>query len=123
MENLLVLVVDDNLVSRLLPGFILKAFDSHIQVFECENGHAALDLLSSLHITHVLLDISLPDLDGIQVAKQIRAIPTLKHVKLIAYTADVNSVLNYRMKSNGFDGVLLKPPCREDLLKALGVFP
>jgi CheY-like chemotaxis protein len=118
-----VLVVDDNLASRLLPGFILKAFDSHIQVFECENGHAALDLLSSQHITHVLLDISLPDLDGIQVAKQIRAIPTLKHVKLIAYTADVNSVLNYRMKSNGFDGVLLKPPCREDLLKALGVFP
>lgn len=117
----MVLVVDDNLVSRLLPNFILKSYDSQVQVHECESGEEALRMLVSHHVTHVLLDISMPGLDGIQVAHSIRERAKLADVKLIAYTADVGMTHEPYLKSLGFDGVLLKPPSRADLLKALGL--
>ena len=121
MKNLMVLVVDDNLVSRLLPSFILKSYDSQIQVHECESGEEALRMLSSHHVTHVLLDISMPGLDGIQVAQSIRERSKLADVQLIAYTADVAMTNDVYLKSLGFDNVLLKPPSRTDLLKVLGL--
>lgn len=121
MEKLMVLVVDDNLVSRLLPSFILKAYDSLVQVHECESGEDALRMLASHQVTHVLLDISMPSLSGIQVAQSIRERFKTAEVQLIAYTADVGMTDEPYLKSLGFDGVLLKPPSRADLLKALGL--
>ncbi len=117
----MVLVVDDNLVSRILPSFILRAYGSRVQVIECESGEDALRMLVSHHVTHVLLDISMPGLDGIQVAHSIRERAKLADVQLIAYTADVGMTHEPYLKSLGFDGVLLKPPSRDDLLKALGL--
>jgi CheY-like chemotaxis protein len=123
MTNLLVLVVDDNLVSRLLPSFILRPFSGQVQVVECETGIDALRLLETHHVTHVLLDISMPGLDGIQVAKEIKSKARSPHFRLIAYTADALVTNEARLKSVGFDDVLLKPLKSEALLKSLGLTP
>lgn len=121
MKNLMVLVVDDNLVSRLLPSFILRPFSRHVQVLECESGAEALRMLEIHHVTHVLLDLSMPDLDGIQVAQTIRGTSKLPQIRLIAYTADALAAKEDDLRSVGFDGVLLKPLQSESLLKALGL--
>ena len=121
MKNLIVLVVDDNLVSRLLPSLVLHPFSHLAQVIECETGEEALRVLASHHVTHVLLDISMPGLDGMQVAQLIREKSKLADVKLIAYTADVAMSNESSLKLMGFDGVLLKPPSGGDLLKVLGL--
>ena len=121
MKKLMVIVVDDNLVSRLLPSFILRPFGMHVQVLECDCGVDALRLLEIHQITHVLLDISMPEMDGMNVAKKIREISKNSQVKLIAYTADaLLSDLTY-LKSAGFDDVLLKPLKSADLLHALDI--
>lgn len=121
MNKFLVLVVDDNLVSRLLPGFILRQYDFLAQVVECESGEQALALLSSHQVSHVLLDISMPGLDGIQVAQAMRAAIKHKPVSLIAYTADSYVAQDQYFKSLGFDDVLLKPLTSESLLKVLSL--
>ena len=121
MKRLMVIVVDDNLVSRLLPSFILRPFGMHVQVLECDCGVDALRLLEIHQVTHVLLDISMPDMDGVNVAKKIREISKNSQVQLIAYTADaLLSDLTY-LKSAGFDDVLLKPLKSADLLHALDI--
>jgi len=121
MKKLMVIVVDDNLVSRLLPSFILRPFGMHVQVLECDCGVDALRLLEIHQVTHVLLDISMPDMDGVNVAKKIREISKNSQVQLIAYTADaLLSDLTY-LKSAGFDDVLLKPLKSADLLHALEI--
>lgn len=121
MKRLMVIVVDDNLVSRLLPSFILRPFGMHVQVLECDCGVDALRLLEIHQVTHVLLDISMPDMDGVNVAKKIREISKNSQVQLIAYTADaLLSDLTY-LKSAGFDDVLLKPLKSADLLHALEI--
>jgi CheY-like chemotaxis protein len=121
MKKLMVIVVDDNLVSRLLPSFILRPFGMYVQVLECECGVDALRLLEIHQVTHVLLDISMPEMNGMKVAKKIREISKNSQVQLIAYTADaLLSDLTY-LKSAGFDDVLLKPLKSADLLHALDI--
>jgi CheY-like chemotaxis protein len=121
MKKIMLVVVDDNLVSRLLPKFILRSLDLHVQVLECETGADALLLIEIHPVTHVLLDISMPKMGGMDVAKQIKANPKLSEIKLIAYTADAMSVHTSQFKSSGFDEVLLKPLNRESLFKVLAL--
>jgi CheY-like chemotaxis protein len=121
MKKLMVIVVDDNLVSRLLPSYILRPFGMYVQVLECDCGTDALRLLEIHQVTHVLLDISMPEMDGVNVAKKIREISKNSQVQLIAYTANaLSSDLAY-LKSAGFNDVLLKPLKRADLLHALDI--
>lgn len=121
MNKLMVVVVDDNLVSRLLPGYILRPFDIYAQVLECDCGKDALRLLEIHQVTHVLLDISMPEMDGVNVAKKIREISKNSEVRLIAYTADAMLADVAYLKSAGFDDVLLKPLNRAALLNALDI--
>jgi CheY-like chemotaxis protein len=121
MKKLMLVVVDDNLVSRILPKFILRSLDLHVQVIECETGAEALRLIEIHPVTHVLLDISMPKMDGMDVAKQIKNNPKTSQIKLIAYTADAMSAHMSQFKSSGFDELLLKPLHRESLFKALAL--
>jgi CheY-like chemotaxis protein len=121
MKKLMVIVVDDNLISRLLPSFILRPFGMYVQVLECDCGVDALRLLEIHQVTHVLLDISMPEMDGVNVAKKIREISKNSHVQLIAYTADALLSDQTYLKSAGFDNVLLKPLKSAELLHALDI--
>jgi CheY-like chemotaxis protein len=110
------LVVDDHRESRLLPRFVLQPFADQIQVLDCERGSDGLHLLETEQVSHVLLDISMPDLDGIEVAKTINEIFKSHGMYLIAYTADARAIDDAQLKLAGFDAVLLKPFKAEDLL-------
>jgi CheY-like chemotaxis protein len=117
--NKVLLVVDDNRVSRLLPSFILQPFFEVIQVLECERGVDAVRLLEMHQVSHVLLDISMPDVDGLQVAKLIGNAFKSRGMRVIAYTADARAKDDLQLMTIGFDDVLLKPLKREDLLRVL----
>jgi CheY-like chemotaxis protein len=121
MKKITLVVVDDNLVSRLLPSYMLRPFCMHVQVIECECGADALRMVESHQVTHVLLDISMPEMDGFDVAKEIRATEKSARIRLIAYTADVLASDVAHLKSLGFDDVLLKPINRIELLQALDI--
>jgi CheY-like chemotaxis protein len=117
--NKVLLVVDDNLVSRLLPSFILQPFFEVIQVLECERGADAVHLLETHQVSHVLLDISMPDVDGLQIAKLIGNTFKSRGMRVIAYTADARAKDDLQLMAIGFDDILLKPLKREDLLRVL----
>lgn len=121
MKKIMVIVVDDNLVSRLLPSFILRPFGTMVQVLECECGADALHLIGVHQVTHVLLDISMPVMDGVNVAQQIRSLSKYAEIRLIAYTANAQVADVAYLKSLGFDDVLLKPIKSAELLRALDI--
>lgn len=69
-NSLRVLVVDDE---KSIRRFLRAALSSHgYQIFECENGNEAMDALAVFHPDMVILDLGLPDKDGIEVMKAIR---------------------------------------------------
>jgi CheY-like chemotaxis protein len=121
MKKIIVLVVDDNLVNRLLPAFILKSMHPQVEVFEVGSGEDALSFIEVHHVTHILLDISMPGLDGIQVAQMIKEKSIFPSVSLIAYTADALMLDGPYAQSLGFDDVVLKPVDRLNLFRALGL--
>lgn len=119
MTQPVVIVVDDNLASRMLPAFILRPFP--LQVVECDCADALWPLLAQHEVSHVLLDISLPGAGGVEVAQKIRAEPKFAQLKLVAYTADARMTQAAWLTAAGFDAVLVKPIKRFDLLDALGL--
>ena len=119
MTNRVIIVVDDNLASRMLPAFILRPFP--LQVLECETADAIWPLLEQHDVSHVLLDISMPGAGGVEVAQKIKAEPKFAKLKLVAYTADARVTQADWLACAGFDAVLIKPIKRFDLLDALGL--
>lgn len=103
-----VLVVDDVMLNRKLAIAFLSRMGW--QTFESDGGLAALDWLASNPAVDVLLlDISMPDLCGESVCRQLRSNPAFDDLKIVAYTAHAGADDSQRFLTNGFNAVLIKP--------------
>lgn len=86
---------------------------------EADGGQAALDQLSAAPFDNVLLDISMPGMDGEEVCRRIRANPAWAGLRVVAYTAHAMESDKQRLMKAGFDDVLIKPITVQSLLLAL----
>lgn len=111
-----ILVVDDNPINRVLPGLILRPFGW--VVHEAESGFEALIKLREIQASCILLDISMPDMDGLIVLDYLRNNP-INRIKIIAYTAYSSESDVENLLARGFDAVLLKPLTSKKLLSVL----
>ena len=113
-----VLVVDDNADTAQSLCWLLEARGYEVRA--AHDGRAALDLAGTFHPDAVLLDLGLPDLDGVEVARRLRAIPEHRHTLLIAATGYNRECDRRRAAEAGVDHYLVKPfdPGRVDRLVA-----
>lgn len=112
-----ILVVDDNGINRLLPGLILRPFGWEVR--EVDGGAAAIEILKIFHVSCVLLDISMPEVTGRDVLKDLRCNEQLRDLKIVAYTAYAQSSDVENLLAEGFDAVLIKPLTSFKLLNVL----
>ena len=108
-----VAVVEDNADNRLLLQAIL---DGLYNVVEYENGIDALAGLSANLPDLVLLDISLPGMDGNEILARIRADEHLAALPVIALTAHAMAGDREKYLSAGFNDYITKPIVDEQLL-------
>jgi two-component system cell cycle response regulator DivK len=108
-------VVEDNADNRLLLQAIL---DGLYDLVEYENGTDALAGLAASLPDLVLLDISLPGMDGNEILARIRADPTLRKLPVIALTAHAMSGDREKYLAAGFNDYITKPIVDETLLLA-----
>ncbi|WP_153111677.1 response regulator [Propionivibrio limicola] len=102
------LVVDDIPVNSKLAVALLAKLGW--EAASVGGGVSALDWLASHPpVDLVLLDISMPDLNGEEVCRRLRADPDFAGLAIVAYTAHALSADVQRFLAHGFDGVLLKP--------------
>ena len=106
-------VIEDNPDSRLLVRVILEPF---YQVTGYENGFAALKGFQKQKPDLVLLDGSLPEMDGAQVLRRLRADPRLRDLPVIALTAHAMRGDREKFLAAGFDDYVAKPIVDETLL-------
>lgn len=112
-----ILVVDDNAVNRKLALALLKKRGWEADEVDC--GTAALERLAVASYDGVLLDISMPGIDGEEVCRRIRANPAHAGLRVVAYTAHAMESEKQRIMSAGFDEILIKPITIQSLLTAL----
>ena len=106
-------VVEDNADNRLLLQAIL---DGLYAVVEYENGVDALAGLAASLPDLVLLDISLPGMDGNEILARIRASEALKQLPVIALTAHAMSGDREKYLAAGFNDYITKPIVDETIL-------
>jgi signal transduction histidine kinase/ActR/RegA family two-component response regulator len=113
-----VLLVDDNVDAAETLGMLLTALGATISV--AHSGRAALAALDTFDPDTVLLDIGMPEMDGYEVARTIRAQPRHADVLLIALTGWGQQDDQRRSRAAGFDHHLVKPPNIDKLRELLG---
>jgi len=113
-----VLVVDDNAVNRKLALALLQRRGMHVEEADC--GQMAVDMLNQdARFDAVLLDISMPVMDGKEVCQIIRSSPKLARLRVVAYTAHAMQSERQSIMAAGFDELLIKPISAQDLLRVL----
>ena len=114
-----VLLADDSPVIQSLTRKILET-----QGFEftgVKNGSAVLGLLEKEKYDAVILDIIMPDLNGLELAKRIRSseIPAVRDVPIIGISGNYMNYSDEALSEAGFNEFFLKPINYDHLLNAI----
>jgi two-component system OmpR family response regulator len=112
-----VLVVDDYADAADALQLLLSA-----NGFECRAMHEALDvcaIAAAWQPFAVVLDIAMPKLDGLELARRLRAAPSTSHMLLIACTGHASQLDRERAREAGFDAHCAKPLTPQRLLELL----
>ena len=114
--GLKVLVVDDDMINRMLLKTLLKKNSKVTDIVEAENGSDALDKMKKdPSINLILLDIMMPIVDGIEFLKIFRADMAHAHIPVIVLSTDDTK------KTEAFDNGandFIRKPVKEDVLFA-----
>lgn len=106
-------VVEDNPDNRLLLQALLT---DDYDLDEYEDGPAALAGIPGAVPALILLDVSLPGMEGPEVLRRLRGMPGLDRIPVIALTAHAMAGDRERLLAQGFDGYVAKPILDEELL-------
>jgi CheY-like chemotaxis protein len=113
-----VLIVDDDVRNIFALSSVLEEYGMHIH--SAENGRDAIGLLKeNPEIDVVLMDIMMPEMDGLDTTREMRKIPTCKNLPIIAVTAKAMKGDRDRCLEAGAWDYLSKPVDTEQLLGVL----
>jgi CheY-like chemotaxis protein len=107
---------DDELIRSTVVDLLTSA---DIDVHACTDGDEALALCELMDPDAVLLDLNMPELNGLQVARHLRAREAFRSVRLVAMTGRGSWELRKKAFDAGFNEFLTKPASRELILDAL----
>ena len=112
-----VVVVEDNERNMKLFREVLES--SGYRTLEAETGERAVALTAEHRPDLVLMDIHLPDIDGVEALRMLRADERTASIPVLALTAQAMEGDRERFLAAGFDGYLSKPVNIADLLDAV----
>jgi CheY-like chemotaxis protein len=112
-----VLIVDDNRDSADTAMAILRLLGNEVE--SAYSGAGALDAAAHFRPAVVLLDLAMPDMDGFETLRRLRAIPGLAKIFAVAMTGYGTQEDKRRSLASGFDAHLTKPVELDALMKLL----
>ena len=118
LEGVSLLVADDHVDSAELLQMLLEASGAEVRIVH--TGADALELLKGWKPTVLLLDITLPDMDGYQLLEQIRRLGGLEQVPAVAITGHAAERDRAKSKKAGFAVHATKPIDTEALIHLVG---
>jgi len=110
-----ILIVDDEEFNRLLFKSILKKYQ--VEVFEAENGETAINLIKNHLFNLIIMDIRMPEKNGIETTKEIRIFN--QKLPILASTAEISEENIVKCVSAGMNGLVFKPFTEKELLEKI----
>ncbi|MEN6462136.1 MAG: response regulator [Syntrophomonas sp.] len=122
MENglptrLRILVVEDDEVTRMVTSRLLQKKGYVVET--AANGQKALALLGNDIFDLVLMDISMPKIDGLALERHIKKNSKTRNIPVVAVTAYASDEDQKRLLAQGMNGFIAKPVNPEELLKTI----
>ena len=105
MEKKILLVADDEKMNRAV---IARFFKDDFEVLQAENGRIALELIQSHKVDMVLLDIIMPEVNGLEVIQQIKANPEYDAIGILVATSTKEKTERQAL-GVGADDIVSKP--------------
>ncbi len=102
-----VLVVDDNPLNVVLAGHVLQS--DGFDVDSAEDVAVAIDRITRQRPDVVLMDIQMPDIDGLAALHRLRGSALGQDLVIVAFTAYAMKGDEHRLLAAGFDGYIAKP--------------
>jgi two-component system cell cycle response regulator DivK len=115
-----ILCIEDNPQNMRLVRKILSI--ANYEVVEAVDGQSGLKLAAECNPSLILLDINLPDVDGLEVTRRLKAQPETSAIPLIALTANAMHGDRERCLEAGCNGYVPKPITKNELLSTVAHF-
>ncbi len=113
-----VLLVEDNPVNQRLAVILLERMGHTVTT--ADTGLAALDRLEGASFDIILMDVQMPEMDGVEATTRIRAAePTGRHIPIVAMTAHAMKGDRERLLAAGMDDYIAKPVTPEAIADAM----
>jgi PAS domain S-box-containing protein len=117
LAGLRVLIVEDNPINQMVVGEMLRSWGA--LTVSVENGRSAVAAVADERFDAVLMDVQMPEMDGLEATTLIREAEGSRHTPIIATTANAMRGDREKCLKAGMDDYLPKPIQPEDLLAAI----
>lgn len=109
-----IMTADDSASVRQMVSFTLK--DAGYDVVEAVDGQDALQKLNGAGVNMLITDLNMPNLDGIELIRQVRARPEYKFMPIVMLTTESQASKKQEGKAAGATGWIVKPFKPEQLV-------
>ena len=109
-----ILTADDSASMRQLVSFTLR--QAGYDVLEGMDGKDALAKLAQTPVQMLITDLNMPNMDGIELIRQVRALPQYKYIPIIMLTTESDNTKKQAGRAAGASGWIIKPFQGEQLL-------
>jgi two-component system chemotaxis response regulator CheY len=115
-----ILIVDDSAAMRQLIAFAVTSAGHDVLV--AENGKEALEKLQGAATDLVITDLNMPEMDGITLIREIRALPNGKFVPILMLTTESQAAKREEGRAAGASGWIVKPFSSDKLMAVVKKF-
>ncbi len=107
MDKKRVLYIEDNFENRLFVRRVLESMG--YEMLEADDGLTGINTAQAEMPDLILMDIGLPDIDGLETTRRLKQLPAVAHIPIIALTANAMRGDSEQAFAAGCDGYLTKP--------------
>jgi len=118
LAGLNILVVDDDVIGLKLIKLLLESERAKVAVYH--GGIEFKEKFQEKNFDLAILDLQMPEISGIEVLNRLRSLDQYKTLPIMAMTANVFADEQDKLKSNGFNGLILKPFNDKQLISKIG---
>jgi two-component system chemotaxis response regulator CheY len=115
-----IMTVDDSVAMRQLVSATLT--HAGYDVLQAANGREALQLATEQAVDLVITDVNMPQMDGIALVRELRALTAYRHKPLLFLTTESSAARKLEGREAGATGWMIKPFNGERLLATIGRF-
>ena len=109
-----IMSVDDSSTMRRMVSFTLRGAGH--EVVEAQDGAIALNVLQSRSVDLVITDVHMPNMNGIELTRRLRALPSFHQTPILLLTTESDPTKKAEGRAAGATGWILKPFSQEQLL-------